>query len=153
MEKFRLFFAGLSPDRYCIGCLARISETSEEEVRNELQALAEGLEVQIGECRNCGQRGQTYQRRLFMPDPACAECGNPILPTDDKITFHNVPYHYAVCWERKTRTTSGTPVEPVGVCAFCGKSVAASEVREGEQRFHLDCYVVYNRRPSGPRLS
>jgi hypothetical protein len=62
MEKFRLFFAGLSPDRYCLGCLAQISETPEEEVRNELQAIAGGgLEVQIGECRNCRERGQTYR--------------------------------------------------------------------------------------------
>jgi hypothetical protein len=67
MEKLRLFFAGLSPDRYCIGCLAQISEAPEEEVRNELQALAgDGLEVQIGECHNCGERGQTYR----APPPA-----------------------------------------------------------------------------------
>jgi uncharacterized protein with PIN domain len=61
MEKFRLFFAGLSPDRYCIDCLARMSETPEDEVRNGLQALGGGLELEIGECHNCRKSGQTYR--------------------------------------------------------------------------------------------
>jgi hypothetical protein len=86
-----------------------------------------------------------------MLDPACAGCGKPILPTDDKTTFQNVPYHYDVCWGRMTRTTAYAPVAPGPVCAVCGKSVAASEVREGEQWFHLDCYVAYKRRPSKNR--
>jgi hypothetical protein len=61
MEKFRLFLEGLSPHRYCIDCLAQITEMPEDEVRNGLQALGEGLESQIGECRNCGENVQTYR--------------------------------------------------------------------------------------------
>jgi hypothetical protein len=33
------------------------------------------------------------------------------------------------------------------VCAVCGKNVERLTVHEGEQRFHLDCYVLYKRRP------
>jgi hypothetical protein len=45
------------------------------------------------------------------------------------------------------------------VCAICGKSVVSDhgrvDVREGEKRFHLDCYRLYKRRarlsdPDGP---
>ena len=33
------------------------------------------------------------------------------------------------------------------VCAFCGKFlVPETEVREGENQFHLDCYLFYKRR-------
>jgi hypothetical protein len=33
-----------------------------------------------------------------------------------------------------------------GMCAFCGKSLPAAEVREGENLFHLYCFVLYKRR-------
>jgi uncharacterized protein with PIN domain len=144
MEKFRQFFAGLSPDRYCIGCLARISETPEDEVRNGLQALSDSLEMQIGECHNCRERSQTYRRRPFLPDRACAECANPILPTDNKTTIQNVPYHSA-CWDRKTQKA----MPDDAACAACGKGVrAGADVREGDKRFHLDCYLAFKRRSS-----
>jgi hypothetical protein len=31
------------------------------------------------------------------------------------------------------------------MCAFCRKSASEAEVREGEKRFHLDCYLLYKR--------
>lgn len=67
MEKFRLFLEGLSPDRYCIDCLTRMSEMPEDEVRNGLQALGERLESQIGECHNCRELGQTQTYRVAPP--------------------------------------------------------------------------------------
>jgi hypothetical protein len=30
-------------------------------------------------------------------------------------------------------------------CAVCKKSASEAEVREGEKRFHLDCYLLYKR--------
>ena len=32
------------------------------------------------------------------------------------------------------------------MCAFCRKSASEAEVREGEKRFHLACYLLYKRR-------
>jgi hypothetical protein len=61
VEKFRLFLEGLSPDHHCIDCLAQMAEMPEDKVRNGLQALGEGLESRIGECRNCRESGQTYR--------------------------------------------------------------------------------------------
>jgi hypothetical protein len=79
-----------------------------------------------------------------MPDPACAVCGQSILPTDDKMTFHSVPYHHA-CWKPKTRQ----PKPDDAVCSACGKRLSIdADVREGEKRFHLDCYRLYKRRAS-----
>jgi hypothetical protein len=37
------------------------------------------------------------------------------------------------------------PVVMEAVCTFCGKSVLP-EVREGENLFHLYCFVLYKRR-------
>jgi len=31
------------------------------------------------------------------------------------------------------------------LCAFCVKGVSEVEVREGDQLFHLDCYLLYKR--------
>jgi len=36
------------------------------------------------------------------------------------------------------------------VCAVCGKIVARLEVCEGENRFHLDCYVSSKRQARKP---
>jgi hypothetical protein len=79
-----------------------------------------------------------------MVDAGCAICAKPILPIDNKTTIQQIPYHSA-CWDRKTRKPTLDDV----VCATCGNRVAAREVREGDKVFHLDCYVLYKRRPRG----
>jgi hypothetical protein len=61
MEKFRLFLDGLSPDRYCIACLTRLSGMREDEVRNGLQAVGLSLELQTGECHNCHEGRSIYR--------------------------------------------------------------------------------------------
>jgi hypothetical protein len=38
-----------------------------------------------------------------MADPVCAECGKPILPTADKTTIQDLPYHAAFWTGRATR--------------------------------------------------
>jgi uncharacterized protein with PIN domain len=60
MERFRLFFAGLSPEHHCIACLVKLAARPEDEVRNALQTMA-NLETQTGECHNCRERGQVYR--------------------------------------------------------------------------------------------
>jgi hypothetical protein len=36
------------------------------------------------------------------------------------------------------------------VCAACGKNVERLTVREGDKRFHLDCYVLYKHQKKAP---
>jgi hypothetical protein len=38
-----------------------------------------------------------------MADPVSAECGKPILPTADKTTIQDLPYH-AACWTGRAAT-------------------------------------------------
>jgi hypothetical protein len=46
-----------------------------------------------------------------MADPVCAECGKPILPTEDKTTIQDVPYH-AACWTRRATRKASMPNQP-----------------------------------------
>lgn len=57
----RAFLIGLSPHRFCMPCLAKVSEQPELPVREALQTLSDRLEIETGECRNCAETSQTYR--------------------------------------------------------------------------------------------
>ena len=52
-------------------------------------------------CSNCGASNRIGPSERGAPH--CGKCGKPILPTADKTTIQDLPYH-AACWTgRATR--------------------------------------------------
>ena len=60
---FSAFLSGLFPRRFCMPCLAKVSEQPEQSIQEVLHGLTDRLESEVGDCRNCGETAQTYRMR------------------------------------------------------------------------------------------